>query len=51
MLQLQAQAAQGEDVAEQMAEEQAKLDKNISQDEEAAGLECVDPGFDAEIAA
>lgn len=51
MLKLQAQAAQGEDVADKMAEEQKKLDNNIAQDEDAAGTECTDPGFDADIAA
>ncbi|KAI9171240.1 hypothetical protein HJFPF1_00721 [Paramyrothecium foliicola] len=37
MLKLQAQAAQGQDVAAKMEEEQKKLDNNIAADEAAAG--------------
>ena len=47
MLKLQAQAAQGQDVAEKMAAEQKKLDNNIAQDVEAAGLESTFLSFDA----
>jgi hypothetical protein len=47
MLKLQAQAAQGEDVAEKMAEEQEKLANNVAQDEENAGLESTFLSFDA----
>jgi hypothetical protein len=37
MLKLEAQAAQGEDVADKIAAEQKKLNNNISQDEAEAG--------------
>lgn len=47
MLKLQAQAAQGEDVAEKMAEEEEKLANNVAQDEENAGLESTFLSFDA----
>jgi cell division protein FtsB len=37
ILKLQAQAAQGQDVAEKLAEEETKLQNNIRQDEAEAG--------------
>ncbi|KXH31321.1 hypothetical protein CSAL01_03832 [Colletotrichum salicis] len=50
MLKLQAQAAQGEDVADKMATEQKKLDNNISQDEAEAGNASTALDFDASTA-
>lgn len=47
MLKLIAQDAQGEDVADKMAEETEKLQSNIDQDEEAAGQESTALPFDA----
>jgi hypothetical protein len=44
---LQAQAAQGQDVADKLATEQKKLDNNIAQDEDAAGLPSTALSFDA----
>ncbi|KXH49769.1 hypothetical protein CSIM01_03906 [Colletotrichum simmondsii] len=50
MLKLQAQAAQGEDVADKMAAEQKKLDNNIAQDEAEAGNASTALDFDASTA-
>ncbi|OLN86841.1 hypothetical protein CCHL11_04597 [Colletotrichum chlorophyti] len=50
MLKLQAQQAQGEDVAEKMATEQKKLDNNIKQDEAEAGKASTELQFDASTA-
>ncbi|KAF7557114.1 hypothetical protein G7Z17_g927 [Cylindrodendrum hubeiense] len=47
ILKLQAQAAQGDDVADKLDEETTKLNNNISQDEEAAGLASTFLSFDA----
>lgn len=47
ILKLQAQQAQGQDVAEKLAAEQKKLDNNIAQDEDEAGLESIALQFDA----
>jgi len=47
VLKLQAQAAQGKDVADKLAAEQKKLDKNIALDEDAAGLPSTALSFDA----
>ncbi|KAJ9131818.1 hypothetical protein NKR23_g11552 [Pleurostoma richardsiae] len=47
ILKLQAQAAQGKDVAAKLATEEKKLANNIAQDEEAAGLESTFLSFDA----
>ena len=46
-MKLQAQQAQGQDVAEKLAAEQKKLDNNIAQDEDEAGLESIALQFDA----
>ncbi|OIW32890.1 hypothetical protein CONLIGDRAFT_640059 [Coniochaeta ligniaria NRRL 30616] len=46
-LKLQAQAAQGQDVASKLAKEQTKLDKNIALDEDAAELPSTALSFDA----
>ncbi|TDZ19339.1 hypothetical protein C8034_v005079 [Colletotrichum sidae] len=46
MLKLQAQQAQGQDVAAKMAAEQKKLDNNIKQDEAAAGKTSTALDFD-----
>ncbi|KEY70655.1 hypothetical protein S7711_02257 [Stachybotrys chartarum IBT 7711] len=46
MLKLQAQAAQGEDVAAKMETESQKLQNNIAQDEAAAGQPSTDVDFD-----
>ncbi|KAH7126452.1 small secreted protein [Dactylonectria estremocensis] len=47
ILKLQAQQAQGEDVADDLDAENTKLQNNISQDEEAAGLASTFLSFDA----
>lgn len=47
ILKLQAQAAQGEDVADKLDEETTKLNNNIAADQEAAGLESTFLSFDA----
>ncbi|KAH7128050.1 small secreted protein [Dactylonectria estremocensis] len=47
ILKLEAQQAQGEDVTEKLATEQQKLQNNIAQDEEAAGLASTFLSFDA----
>jgi len=47
MLKLQAQAAQGQDVAGKIATETKKLNNNIAQDEAAAGLASTQLSFDA----
>ncbi|KAH7161128.1 small secreted protein [Dactylonectria macrodidyma] len=47
ILKLQAQQAQGEDVAADLEAENTKLQNNISQDEEAAGLASTFLSFDA----
>ncbi|KAM5349684.1 hypothetical protein ACJ41O_006189 [Fusarium nematophilum] len=47
ILKLQIQQAQGEDVTEKLDEENTKLQNNISQDEEAAGLASTFLSFDA----
>ncbi|KAH6876434.1 small secreted protein [Thelonectria olida] len=47
ILKLQAQQAQGEDVADKLDEENTKLQNNISQDEDAAGQESTFLSFDA----
>ncbi|KAJ4301685.1 hypothetical protein N0V90_003778 [Kalmusia sp. IMI 367209] len=49
MLKLQAQQAQGEDVADEIATEQTKLDNNIAQDTAAAGEPSTALPFDATI--
>lgn len=51
MLGLEAQQAQGEDVADKLAEEQTKLDKNIAEDEAEAGNASTAVPFDGDIAA
>ncbi|KAK1718291.1 uncharacterized protein CLUP02_07578 [Colletotrichum lupini] len=50
MLKLQAQAAQGEDVADKMAAEQKKLNNNIAQDEAEAGNASTALDFNASTA-
>ncbi|KAH8654749.1 small secreted protein [Ilyonectria robusta] len=47
ILKLEAQQAQGQDVSEKLATEQQKLQNNIAQDEEAAGLASTFLSFDA----
>ncbi|KAF4463134.1 small secreted [Fusarium albosuccineum] len=47
ILKLEAQQAQGEDVADKLEEENTKLQNNISQDEEAAGQASTFLSFDA----
>ncbi|TRX91592.1 hypothetical protein FHL15_007597 [Xylaria flabelliformis] len=47
VLKLQAQAAQGQDTSAKLAEEQKKLDNNISQDEDEAGNASTFLSFDA----
>ncbi|KAI0473519.1 small secreted protein [Xylariaceae sp. FL0804] len=47
VLKLQIQQAQGEDVADDLAEEQAKLDKDVAEDEAEAGNESTALSFDA----
>ncbi|KAK3382618.1 hypothetical protein B0T24DRAFT_602111 [Lasiosphaeria ovina] len=47
ILKLQAQSAQGQNVASQLATEQKKLDNNISQDKAAAGQASTAVKFDA----
>ncbi|KAI0158340.1 small secreted protein [Xylariaceae sp. FL1272] len=47
VLKLQIQQAQGEDVADDLEEEQTKLDGNIATDEDSAGLESTALDFDA----
>lgn len=48
---LEAQAAQGEDVADKLADEQKKLDNNIAQDEAEAGNASTALQFDGAITA
>ncbi|KAI1736123.1 small secreted protein [Xylaria scruposa] len=48
ILKLQAQAAQGQDVADKMATEMKKLQNNISQDEDEAGNASTFLSFDAQ---
>lgn len=48
---LEAQQAQGEDVADKLADEQKKLDNNIAQDEAAAGNASTNLEFDGTISA
>lgn len=50
-MKLEAQQAQGEDVADKLAEEQTKLDNNIKQDKAEAGNTATAVSFDASIAA
>lgn len=50
MLKLQAQQAQGEDVAAKMADEQKKLDNNIAADKARAGSASTALQFDANTA-
>lgn len=50
-MKLQAQQAQGEDVADKLAEEQAKLDNNIKQDVAEAGNASTNVQFDGAITA
>lgn len=47
VLKLQAQQAQGQDVADKLEEEQTKLNNNIQQDEDEAGNESTFLSFDA----
>lgn len=47
MMKLAIEQAQGQDVAAEMAEEQAKLDKNIADDAAEAGAASTDVQFDA----
>ncbi|KPM38339.1 hypothetical protein AK830_g8251 [Neonectria ditissima] len=47
VLKLQAQQAQGDDVADKLEEENTKLSNNIAQDEEAAGQASTFLSFDA----
>lgn len=47
MLKLQVQQAQGEEVADKIEKETKKLNNNIAQDEEAAGLPSTFLSFDA----
>jgi hypothetical protein len=47
VLKLEAQQAQGEDVADKLDEENKKLQNNISQDQEAAGQASTFLQFDA----
>jgi len=51
VIKLEAQQAQGEDVAEQLATEQTKLDNNIATDKENAGQASTAVPFDATISA
>jgi len=51
VIKLQAQQAQGDDVADQLAEEMTKLNNNIAQDEDAAGQVSIAEPFDATISA
>ena len=48
---LEAQQAQGEDVADKLADEQKKLDNNIAQDEAEAGNASTNVEFDGAITA
>jgi hypothetical protein len=48
---LEAQQAQGEDVADKLAAEQKKLDNNIAQDEAEAGNASTNVEFDGAITA
>lgn len=48
-MKLQAQGAQGKDVADKLAEEQTKLDNNIKQDVAAAGQASTAVSFDGTI--
>lgn len=47
VLKLEAQQAQGEDVADKLAEENKKLQNNISQDKDEAGKASTFLAFDA----
>lgn len=47
MLKLQAEAAQGQDVAAEIEEEELKLSSNIAADQEAAGLPSTNLSFEA----
>jgi hypothetical protein len=49
VLKLQAQAAQGKDVAAKLQEEQTKLQNNIAQDEAEAGNPSTALSFDATV--
>lgn len=49
-MKLEAQQAQGEDVAEKLAEEQTKLANNIQQDVDEAGNTATAVPFEATIA-
>jgi hypothetical protein len=49
VIKLQAQQAQGEDVADSLAEEMTKLNNNIQQDTAAAGQISIAEPFDATI--
>lgn len=49
MLKLQAQEAQGQNVAAKLTEEQTKLDKNIQQDVAEAGNPSTNVQFDGTI--
>ncbi|KAF2451237.1 hypothetical protein P171DRAFT_316470, partial [Karstenula rhodostoma CBS 690.94] len=49
VLKLQAQQAQGDDVAEKLADEQKKLDNNIALDKAAAGQASTFLPFDAQV--
>lgn len=51
IIKLQAQQAQGQDVAADLAAEQKKLDNNIAQDKEVAGKPSTALSFDAAISA
>ncbi|KAL1867883.1 hypothetical protein Daus18300_006158 [Diaporthe australafricana] len=51
VMKLQAQQAQGEDVADKLAEEQTKLDNNIKQDVAEAGNASTNVQFDGAITA
>lgn len=49
VIKLQAQQAQGDDVADKLADEMTKLNNNIAQDEDAAGQVSIAEPFDATI--
>lgn len=49
VIKLQAQQAQGDDVAEKLAEETKKLDTNVALDTAAAGQVSIAEPFDAKI--
>lgn len=50
VIKLEAQQAQGQDVAEKLATETKKLDNNITTDQKNAGQPSTAVPFDAEIA-